>query len=67
MKVMNMNANNDILYEMVKNVQKYVTELINLNKNDMLKLDYSDWQYCLFDIESSLFEIEKFIKNGKDD
>ena len=44
--------NNDILYEMVKNAHKYVTELINLNKNDMLKLDYSDWQYCLFDIES---------------
>ena len=59
--------NNDILYEMVENVQKYVTELINLNKNDMLKLDYSDWQYCLFDIESSLFEIEKFIKQGKDE
>ena len=52
---------------MVENVQKYVTELINLNKNDMLKLDYSDWQYCLFDIESSLFEIEKFIKQGKDE
>ena len=62
-----MNVNNDILYEMVKNIQKYVTELINLNKNDMLKLDYSDWQYCLFDIESSLFEIEKFIKEGKDE
>ena len=61
-----MNANNDILYEMVKNVQKYVTELIFLNKNDVLKLDYSDWQYCLLDIESSLFEIEKFIKQGKE-
>ena len=59
--------NNDILYEMVKNVQKYVTELIILNKNDMLKLDYSDWQSCLFDIETSLFEIEKYIKNGKDE
>ena len=44
--------NNDILYEMVKNAHKYVTELINLNKNDMIKLDYSDWQSCLFDIES---------------
>ena len=59
--------NNDTLYEMVTTLIKYVTELINLNKNDALKLDYSDWQSCLFDIASSLFEIEKFIKSGKDE
>ena len=67
MKVMNMNANNDKLYELVKTLRKYATSLVNLNHNDAIKLDSSDWQACILDIATSLAVIEILIKNGKDE
>ena len=59
--------NNVILYEMVKTLRKYVTELVNLNRKDANNLDASDWQACILDIATSLAVIEIYIKGGKDE
>ena len=58
--------NNDKLYELVKTLREYVKYLVNLNPNDAIKMDSSDWQMCLNDIGMYLIVIEKFIKKGKE-
>ena len=57
--------NNDTLYEMVKTLRKYVTELAKLNHKDSNKIDALYWQYCLSDIAMALIVIETYIKKGK--
>ena len=59
--------NNDKLYELVKALGKYARALVNLNPNDAIKLDSSDWQSCILDIATSLAVIEILIKNGRDE
>lgn len=59
--------NNDKLYELVKTVGKYARALVNMDPNDAIKLDASDWQACILDIAVSLAVIEILIKNGKDE
>ena len=58
--------NNDKLYELVKTLRKYAVALLNMDPNDAIKLDSSDWQMCLNDIGMYLIVIEKFIKQGKE-
>ena len=57
----------DKLYELVKTLGKYARALVNLNPNDAIKMDSSDWQSCILDIAASLAIIEILIKNGKDE
>lgn len=57
--------NTDKLYEQVKVLRKYVTELVKLDAKDANKLDASDWQDCLSDIAIVLILFETYIKDCK--
>ena len=52
------------LYEEVKVLRKYVTELVKLDAKDANKLDASDWQDCLSDVATVLIIFETYLYKG---